>query len=418
MSEYRLIVLAGPDCGRDLALPLSGDVLIGRAPDCRLQLTDPSVSRRQCRIVVDDASVRLEDLGSKWGVLVNGRKQERCRLEPGDRLLLGDTEIRLETVGPPSTQEAGEPRRARPQAPARPKAAAEPPLRDVTSLAGQTFLRYRLGGIEAKSGSGVLYRALDLRDNRRVALKLYHPDFFADEPQKQRFLRAMRTMLPVEHPHLVRLFGAGRSRSVCFTASEFIEGESARQMIHRIGVAGTLDWKNVWRIAVQILRALVFTEERNIVHRNIQPGNLLVRAEDRCAKLGDLMLARALHEKGDSLITRKGEIVGDLSFAAPEQITGERRLDNRVDVYGLGATLYALLTGRPPFTGTPAELVEQIRSRHEVPISHYHLAVPSGFEGILHRMLSKRPEDRCTNVVTLLRDVENVGKYQGLAAVE
>ena len=224
----------------------------------------------------------------------------------------------------------------------------------------------------------------------------------------------MRTMIPLEHENLVRVHAAGRTRGLCFTACEFVEGESISQMIRRIGVAGMLDWRNAWHTAQGVAEALEFAHDEKILHRNIGPSNILVRSADRCVKLGDLMLAKALDETGDERITRSGEVVGNLRYLSPEQLSGEQPIDARADIYSLGATLYAVLTGRPPFEGgTAAEIIRRVLSGAPEPPTKFHLAIPSQFEGLVLRMLSMRPEDRPENATRLRAELDRVGRLCG-----
>jgi serine/threonine protein kinase len=162
--------------------------------------------------------------------------------------------------------------------------------------------------------------------------------------------------------------------------------------------------------AVGVAEALEF----KIVHRNISPSNILVRSEDRCVKLGDLMLAKALDETGGERITCSGEVVGDLRYLSLEQLSGEQPIDARADIYGLGATLYAILTGRPPFEGgTAAEVIRRVFTGAPEPPTKFHLAIPSQFEGLVLRMLSTRPEDRPESATRLRRDLDRVGRFCG-----
>ena len=282
----------------------------------------------------------------------------------------------------------------------------------LADLVGELFLRYRVGSVVARATSGMVFRGLDTETGQTVALKVYWPDYFTDERAAQRFLRAVKTMVPLEHENLVKLHAAGRWQGLCFTAGEYIEGESVTQIIARIGVAGMLDWRRAYAVAMGVARALEFAHKRNIIHRNVRPSNILVRAEDGCIKLGDLMLARAIDELG-ARITRPGEVIGDIRYLAPEQVSGETHIDGRADLYSLGATLYAILTGRPPFEGTTADVIGKIISQPPVPPTTYHLAIPAAFEGLVLRMLAKRPEDRFVSAAAMLKDLERFGRYAG-----
>ncbi len=438
----RLTVTTGPDAGQRVPLSEQEMLLIGRGEACGLRLADPSASRVHCRIILAGGKVLLEDAGSRWGTLVNGTPAETKELKAGDCIVIGDTELRLDVDAPAAETIAPERRRMLEDAAPHPLISSSPhhpATRDeemrgagdegiknatkrphhlnLNNLVGEQFLRFRVGAIVARSRSGMVFRALDPEREQTLALKVFWPDFFADEHAMRRFLRAVRTMLPLEHEHLVKLHTAGRWQGLCFTACEYVDGESVTQIIQRIGVAGMLDWRRAWQIGLGVARALEYAHERNILHRNVGPSNVLVRAADGCVKLGDLMLAKALDDSstGGERVTRPGEIVGNLHYLAPEQVSGETHLDGRADIYGLGATLYAILTGQPPFEGgAAAEVIGNILSKKPEPPTKYHLAIPPAFEGVVLRMLAKRPDDRFATAADLVKDLTRVGRYQGL----
>jgi serine/threonine protein kinase len=443
--NYFVNVVSGPSSGMRRPLTDHAVLLVGRGEDCDLRLSDPSVSRVHVRITLLDNRVYLEDAGSRWGTLVNGIPTDSRELAPGDSVEIGDTQLRLELDSPLVTTIApihkrifekiarggrrnggagGAPKEKRkgdtpaPETRKRRSPSSDdssPPARpsvDLESFVGQKFLRFRVESIVARPRSGIVFRATDpKRDNRPVALKIFRPDWLRERQAAQRFLRGMRTTIALENENLVRIYSAGRTRGLCFTAAEFVEGESVSQMIRRIGVAGMLDWRNAWHVACGVAKALEFAHELKILHRNISPSNILVRSSDRCVKLGDLMLAKALDDAGTEKITCSGEVVGDLRYLSPEQLSGEQPVDARADIYSLGATLYAILTGRPPFEGgTPAEVIRRIFFGAPEQPTRFHLAIPSQFEGLVLRMLATRPEDRPESATRLRTELDRIGR--------
>jgi len=176
-----------------------------------------------------------------------------------------------------------------------------------------------------------------------------------------------------------------------------------------------LEWQHAFRMAVHMARALEVADQHGIIHRNVTPRNILIRSSDRLVKLGDLVLAKAMEGTRQEQITRPGELVGQLEYLSPEQTTGARPPDTRSDIYSLGATLYAVLTGRPPFEGgSPTETILKIQAEEPVKPTKYHLSIPPLFEDVVLRMLAKRPEDRYRSPKDLLKDLKRVAKYQGL----
>jgi serine/threonine-protein kinase len=178
-----------------------------------------------------------------------------------------------------------------------------------------------------------------------------------------------------------------------------------------------LDWKHAYRVAVHVARALEYAHEYPdfpIVHRNVTPTNVLRDAASKTAKLGDLMLAKALEGTMAKQITQPGQILGDLSYLSPESTRGAG-LDGRSDLYGLGATCYALLTGRPPFQGaTPQEKISRIRQTEPERPTKYQMSIPGQFEGVVMKLLAKDPADRYQTATELLKELARVGRFSGV----
>jgi serine/threonine protein kinase len=218
----------------------------------------------------------------------------------------------------------------------------------------------------------------------------------------------MKTVLPLRYPNLVALQAAGKTGVYCWVAMDYVDGESMTQVIQRIGVAGMLDWRYGYRVAVHIGRALEYAHGEATLHRNVTPQNILLRSADKVAMLGDLMLAQQ--------ITRPGELVGDVGYVSPERTRGTGDVDGRSDLYGLGATVYALITGRPPFTGDSLpELIAKIRKAEPERPQKYQMSIPALFQGTVLKLRAQRPEERFQTATELLADLERVGKFAGVA---
>lgn len=403
----QLIVIAGPDQGRVFPLQDGQTIIIGRGQNTETRLKDPAVSRTHCEVSGDNGKVLLKDAGSTAGTQVNGKKVSTIELKPGDVIAVGATQIRYQLEG---SHEAT----TMVHAPPAPKAAAIGGER-LEDLPGKTLSHYLVGAVLAKGRSGIIFKARDTKENRDVALKVLWPEFSKNEEEMQRFIRAMKTVLPLRHPNLVALYGAGRTGSQCWMAMELVEGESVTQVIQRIGIAGMLDWRNALRVAVHVGRALDYAQEHSIIHRNITPNNILIRSADKLTKLGDLMFAKAMEGTMAQQVTRPGELIGDIAYMSPERTRGATDVDGRSDIYSLGATTYALLTGRPPFEGASLpEIITKIRTAEPVKPKKYQLSIPDLFEGIVLQMLAKRPEDRFQSPADLVTQLERVAKFQAV----
>jgi len=406
--SLQLLVIAGPDTGRALILHAGPDMMIGRSAQAYYQLNDPRVSRNHCQILKDGDDVTVICGGGSGGTLVNGKKIERQALKVGDVLQIGDTQMRLQVGDLPLDV-------ALAHAPAHPVAPVVSEVGKLEALSGQTLAHYDIGPIIGKGQSSMVFHATDKNNNRPVALKVLQPEFSKNEEEMQRFIRAMKTMLPLRHPNLVTVFGAGKTGPHCWVAMEYVAGENMKQVIDRIGVAGMLDWRYAFRVGVQVGRALEYAHGQQIIHRNVTPTNILLDAPTKAAKLGDLMFAKATEGSLAQQITRPGELVGDVTYMSPERTRGQTdEVDGRSDLYGLGATVYALLTGHPPCDG--ATLVEKItRIRQVAPENptKYQMSIPSQFEGVVMKLLAKRPDDRYQTAGELVRQLERAGKFLG-----
>lgn len=444
---------------RQISLPGGELVLIGRGTASTIKLIDPSMSRVHCRLLSRGGRVILTDAGSRWGTFVNGERVDESEIRPGDQIEIGETVITLRTEGRPEATTVAPPidrarqlRKARAgepdehfdtatasafdsaivadavfddeQAPSAEDASstdsAPSSLQFAATFCAETFLntrfvRYEIQELISEARTGLVFRALDTEARETVALKLFRPEVLEDSRDRRRFLRGIRTMLPLRHENLIELRAAGRFQGVCYTASEFIEGESAAGMIQRIGVGGMLDAENVLRIGRDVAAALEFAEQHRIVHRNITPQNILVRKSDRSAKLGDLMFARALDGTSAEKITQAGELVGELAWMSPEAAGSGEPIDSRSDLYSLGTVLYALLTGRPPLEGRgPVQTIQKILEEVPARPTTKQLSIPALFEGVVMHLLEKRPDDRPKSARQLVRDLDRVARYEGI----
>jgi hypothetical protein len=439
---------------REVALPRGELLLLGRGNAATLRLDDPAMSRVHCRLLAKGGRVILTDAGSRWGTLVNDEPVTETEVRPGDEITIGETVVTLKTRGRPEATTVAPPvervvkqRRAAGMEPdehfdtatesafdsalvaeavfdSNPPASVEVDDSSTTNyveqfsaefFSGIRFARYDVKELVANARTGLVFRAHDSEADRDVALKLFRPEVLESQSDRQRFLRGIRTMLPLKHENLVELYAAGRFRGICYTACEFIDGESAAGMIQRIGVGGMLDPAHVLRIGMHIARALEFAADHRIVHRNLTPQNILIRNPDRTAKLGDLMFAKALDGTSAERITRAGELVGEIPWMSPEIAGSGEPVDSRSDLYSLGAVLYALLTGKPPFEGrSPAATLELILDKPPEKPAKKQLSIPPLFEGVLLHLLEKRPADRPGSARLLVRDLERVAKYEDI----
>jgi serine/threonine-protein kinase len=415
MSHPLLVVIAGPDEGRVFPLTPGEVLLVGRSRTTGTRLTDPRVSKVHCRVEWDGACPVVVDDDSTGGTFVNGvRVTARHPLQAGAIIRIGGTQLRVQDDGTPDTGDE----EARTVVGAVPGAllAAAMGAGALEPLVGKSLSHYTIEQLLAKGRSGVVFRARDGRDNRAVAVKVLWPDFSRDDEGVQRLVRAMQTMLPLRHPNLVAVHGAGKTGGHCWIAMELVEGENLAERVRRAGALGRLDWRPALRVAVYVGRALEHAHRHAIIHRNVTPENVLIRRADDVAKLGDLVLAKALEGMMAAKITRPGDMVGDLEYMAPERTGADTESDARSDLYSLGALAYAALTGGPPFRGTSIpETVALIRDSDPAPPSLSRPGIPAELEAVVLRLLAKQPEDRYQTATEVLRELERIAAQEGVA---
>ncbi len=400
----KLVVTAGPDKGRFFNLSPSETLQVGRSQSTATRLTDPTLSRVHCQVEWDGEHAVLINISSS-DTLVNGHSVSQHELKAGDVIRVGSTELRYQ-LGDGAESSTVVPQPPRPV-----------PSMDLASLVGQTVSHYAIEAVIAKGASGIVFRARDEKSGQTVAFKVLQPEFSRNEEDMQRFIRGMKTAMPLRCPNLVELYNAGKTGVYCWMAMEHVEGESITQVIKRVGVAGMLDWRYGYRVAVHIARALDYAHEHSIVHRNVTPTNILFRTADKTVKLGDLMLAKALEGTMAKDVTKPGELVGDVAYMAPERTRAAGDVDGRADLYGLGATVYALIAGRPAFAAqTLPELITRIRNAEPEKPRKYQMGIPDLFQGVVMKLLAKRPEERFASGKELLADLERVGKFSGVNA--
>lgn len=201
---------------------------------------------------------------------------------------------------------------------------------------------YKIHEIRGVGAMATVYRAEQVSLERRVGLKVLH-DFVAEDPDyRERFLREARAAARLNHPHVVRAYEAGVHEGSYYFAMEYVEGEDLSE---RLGREERLAPEEALRIALAVAQALLAAQEHGMVHRDVKPENILL-GPDGAVKLADLGLAKV---QGDASITHSGYSLGTVAFFSPEQCHGATDLDIRSDLFALGGTLYAALTGELPF---------------------------------------------------------------------
>ena len=263
----------------------------------------------------------------------------------------------------------------------------------LTELAsGQGFAGYRIEGIAGQGGMSVVYRATQISLDRPVALKVIAPELAADEGFRARFQRESRVLASIDHPNVIPVYEAGEAEGRLFIAMRWVDGTDLRALLT---AENGLDSGRAAHIVAQVADALDAAHERGLVHRDVKPANILIerRRGIEHAYLSDFGIART---PDSETLTRTGQWVGTLDYAAPEQIQGGRA-DARSDVYSLGCVLYQALTGSVPYPreSDPAKLWAHIK---EPPPAARKLRpqLSPEMDAVIARAMAKRPDRRLT----------------------
>ena len=285
----------------------------------------------------------------------------------------------------------------------------------LAELVGKTFSHFEIGPLIATGNIGAVYRAKDMtKPGRLVAFQVLRPEIIKDE-DRDKFTQTMMVVRTLRHPTMVRVYGAGKTGPYYWIAMKFVPGDSLAQVLQKIGVAGRLDWRRTYATAVSLARALHEIHSHDIIHRNLKPANVIVRASDKRYILGDWSRSRPLHGAKVEPLPWPGQLVGDLTYLAPEQTQPGTVEDVRSDIYGLGAILYTLLAGRPPFeAGNVAMMVDKIRGEEPPRPKEFQLAIPEAVQGMVMRALSKRTDVRFQTAVEVLKELERIAKIHTL----
>ena len=249
--------------------------------------------------------------------------------------------------------------------------------------------RYRVIREIGAGGMATVLLAEDVRHHRKVAVKLLHPELSA-VLGSDRFLKEIELTANLQHPHILPLFDSGSAEGQLFYVMPFVEGETLRARLereHQLPVADAL------RIATEVADALEYAHTHGVIHRDVKPENILLHGGH--ALVADFGIALAVQQAGGQRITQTGLSLGTPQYMAPEQAAGEKSVDARADVYALGAVMYEMLAGEPPFTGpTTQAVIARVLTAEPTPLDEARRSVPPNVAAAVHTALAKLPADR------------------------
>lgn len=275
------------------------------------------------------------------------------------------------------------------------------------------FGEYELLEEIARGGMGVVFKARQIRLNRVVALKMILAGQFASAEDVKRFQVEAQNAARLDHPNIVPVYEVGRYKGQHFFTMKLVEGSSLS------GRAGEFakDHKRAALLLAAVARAVDYAHQRGILHRDIKPGNILLDQTGQ-PQVTDFGLARQLGRRGEEAeLTLTGAIIGSPSYMSPEQARGEKGLTVAADIYSLGAVLYELLAGKPPFSGGSTLIVlEQVRDRAPVRPLSANRSADRDLGVICLKCLDKDPQGRYPSAVTLAQDLERWSRGEPINA--
>jgi eukaryotic-like serine/threonine-protein kinase len=277
----------------------------------------------------------------------------------------------------------------------------------IESLVGQSIDAYELVGELGRGGMGVVYRAKHPRFGDQVALKLLPRAALADRESVRRFRAESATVARLHHPGIVPLFEAGTWEGRPYFAMQRVDGMTLEACMQ----GERLPIETVVKIGSAAARALDYAHGQGVVHRDVKPANILLDASMQ-PLLADFGLAKLHGEMTAMTIT--GQILGTPNYMAPEQAAGDRDVAPSSDIYGLGAVLYAMLTGRPPQeASSPAAVLQKLLSVEPIPLRQLRGDIPKPLAQIVMHCLERRPSDRYATAAALADDLQRFQQGAG-----
>jgi serine/threonine protein kinase len=420
-----VVTFSGPVYG-NFILERGDAVVIGRSLNADLSIDDLRVSRRHCRIEHTEQGLTAKDLTSANGTFLNGKRIKRVLLRSGDLLQVGNAglkvdvdysgedrpveaylcsvcsrDISLQTFADGDVIQLDD-RFICPQC----REKKETPEFSLLEL--DVIQRLYAEGFEvleklSVSGMVPIYKARKTSLGQLVALKALPLNSMVSQKKISRFVQEAKTQARLRHRHIVAIYDVRQSSDLIYIVMELIEGETLLQMIERAG--SRLAVRDALRVAYQVALALAHAHGKGIVHRDLKPSNVMVTPEGD-AKLIDFGLAKNLQDLGLG-ITSSGETLGTMGYMPPEQVGHARDVDTRADIYGLGASMYHCLAGRPPFiASTEAQLVELLGTA--TPPLENLVGVPLGVVSLIVKMMQRNPKDRFQSPQALIQAMEDV----------
>ncbi len=263
------------------------------------------------------------------------------------------------------------------------------------------FKGYEIVSTLGEGGLGSVFKTRQISMNRLVALKVLHKQWINDDEFRKRFVLEARIVGKLSHQNLIQVYDVGKEGDYYYFSMEYVEGRTVEELIQD-SPRRQMEVGRAVEIIIQVVRAIRYYKDFDIVHRDIKPSNVMV-TKTGLVKLGDFGFVKS---KLDKELGFEGMVLGTPDYIAPEQAMGKEGVDYRADVYSLGATFYHMLTGRPMYDGTPSRVM-LAHTREPMPDPRgFRPSLSDDVISLLKRMLAKEPDQRYANLDNLFTDLE------------
>ncbi|MEW6359721.1 MAG: FHA domain-containing serine/threonine-protein kinase [Planctomycetota bacterium] len=446
-ATFRVIV--GADKGKSFTLRSGRSITVGRSSASDIELSEPRISRIHCQLTNNGTRVILTDLRSTNGTFLNDKRVKSAPLQSDDKIRIGSTVIAVELEG----AEAAEPAQKRREEPAsaidekllesepKPEAKAEARAEAKAEAAvaveekpkpkpkpkgvalpeeGQTIAGCRLITKIHEFDNEVTYRGLQLSIDRPVLIKILTTSAKASEEEIERFIGPARSAGKLNHPNVVQIHDAGAEEGVYYIVQELVEGRTIKELTSKGGKGEPLAVPLAVEIAVQVAIALDYAHYHKVMHGDVRPEKILIcnigkKPEEEIRTVRSLGIVRLMEfGPGGYLLgaesDAKRSIMGPTSlhnYRAPEQIQKNKPIDHRVDIYSLGAVLFRMLTGKPPFMfNKPEEVINAILETGIESPKEHNPTVPQSVCRIVETSMEKDPDDRYQMMEEMLEELK------------
>ncbi|MDD6920694.1 MAG: Stk1 family PASTA domain-containing Ser/Thr kinase [Eubacteriales bacterium] len=280
-------------------------------------------------------------------------------------------------------------------------------MRNSNVLAGRYELIEKIGD----GGMAIVYKAKDRLLKRMIALKVLKPEFVNDSKFVENFRRESHSAASLNHPNIVNVYDVGQEGNINYIVMELVDGITLADLIEE---RGRLEYREVVNLAVQIAKGLQAAHEKDIVHRDIKPQNIMITSEG-IAKITDFGIAKPVTNT-TIVDVSKENIMGSVHYFSPEQAKGVR-VDNKSDIYSLGVVIFEMLTGRVPFDGDNPVTIALMQINEKItPPSAFNPNIPPRLEQIVMKATEKYPSNRFNKIDEMIDALENVDKIGNVAA--